>query len=298
MDAALKPDSASSSHRVDPVTTEIVRNGLIAATEEMKTNLMRTAYNMIIYEALDFTVGLFDARGNTVSIGLGLPMFIRGMSDTVKTKLAHYGMENLDPGDILLTNDAYITGSHLNHMTFTVPIFHDGEVVAFSCCMAHWPDVGGTLDGATTDIYSEGLQMPIVKIYRKGEPNEELISVIKTNVRLPERAMGDFRAQIAAVRTGERRFLEMINKYGRDAVLLGIEAIMDHSEAATRARVREIPDGVYEAQSFMDDDGVRIGERVPINVRVEVKGDRMKVDLTDVSKQVAGFYNSGETAGR
>ena len=298
MDAALKSDSASSSHRVDPVTTEIVRNGLIAATEEMKTNLMRTAYNMIIYEALDFTVGLFDARGNTVSIGLGLPMFIRGMSDTVKTKLAHYGMENLDPGDILLTNDAYITGSHLNHMTFTVPIFHDGEVVAFSCCMAHWPDVGGTLDGATTDIYSEGLQMPIVKIYRKGEPNEELISVIKTNVRLPERAMGDFRAQIAAVRTGERRFLEMINKYGRDAVLLGIEAIMDHSEAATRARVREIPDGIYEAQSFMDDDGVRIGERVPINVRVEVKGDRMKVDLTDVSKQVAGFYNSGETAGR
>ena len=124
-------------------------------------------------------------------------------------------------------------------MTFTVPIFHDGEVVAFSCCMAHWPDVGGTLDGATTDIFSEGLQMPIVKIYRKGVPNEELISVIKTNVRLPERAMGDFRAQIAAVRTGERRFLEMIGKYGRDAVLGGIEAIMDHSEAAdTGARAR------------------------------------------------------------
>ena len=111
-------------------------------------------------------------------------MFIRGMSDTVKTKLDHYGVENLDPGDILLTNDAYITGSHLNHMTFTVPIFHDGEVVAFSCCMAHWPDVGGTLDGATTDIFSEGLQMPIVKIYRKGVPNEELISIIRTNVRL------------------------------------------------------------------------------------------------------------------
>ena len=275
-----------------------MRNGLIAATEEMKTNLMRTAYNMIIYEALDFTVGLFDAQGNTVSIGLGLPMFIRGMSDTVKTKLDHYGVENLDPGDILLTNDAYITGSHLNHMTFTVPIFHDGEVVAFSCCMAHWPDVGGTLDGATTDIFSEGLQMPIVKIYRKGVPNEELISIIKTNVRLPERAMGDFRAQIAAVKTGERRFLEMIQKYGRDAVVGGIEAIMDHSEAAARARVAQIPDGVYEAESFMDDDGVRIGERVPIRVRVEVKGDQMKVDLTDVSKQVAGFYNSGETAGR
>jgi N-methylhydantoinase B len=210
MDVPLKAKLASAGYRPDPVTTEIVRNGLIAATEEMKTNLMRTAYNMIIYEALDFTVGLFDAEGDTLSIGLGLPMFIRGMSDTVKTKLQHYGVENLDPGDILLTNDAYITGSHLNHMTFTVPIFHDGEVVAFSCCMAHWPDVGGTLDGATTDIFSEGLQMPIVKIYRRGVPNEELISIIRTNVRLPDRAMGDFRAQVAAVKTGERRFLEMI----------------------------------------------------------------------------------------
>jgi N-methylhydantoinase B len=297
-DAAAGRAPASPGRRPDPVITEIVRNGLIAVTEEMKTNLMRTAYNMIIYEALDFTVGIFDVAGSTVSIGLGLPMFIRGMSDTVKTKIAHCGLENLDPGDILLTNDAYITGSHLNHMTFTVPVFHDGELVAFSCCMAHWPDVGGTLDGATTDIYSEGLQMPIVKIYRKGEPNEELIAIIKTNVRLPERAMGDFRAQVAAVKTGERRFLEMIERYGRDAVLGGIAAIMDQSEAVTRARVREIPDGVYEAESFMDDDGVNIGRRVPIKVRVEVSGDRMTVDLGDVSKQVAGFYNSGETAGR
>src|SRR3954467_2681338 len=236
--------TAKAKTAANPVVTEIVRNGLVAVTEEMKINLMRTAYNMIIYEALDFTVGLFDARGDTVSIGLGLPMFIRGMSETVKAKIEHFGTD-IDPGDILLTNDAYITGSHLNHMTFTVPIFHEGELVAFSCCMAHWPDVGGTLMEGTTDIYSEGLQMPIVKIYRRGVPNEELISIIKTNVRLPERAMGDFRAQIAAVKTGERRFLEMIEKYGRDAVLGGIEAIMDQSEAATRARVEAMPDGVY-----------------------------------------------------
>ncbi len=292
---AIAPKAAV---RHNPVVTEIVRNGLVAVTEEMKINLMRTAYNMIIYEALDFTVGLFDAKGNTVSIGLGLPMFIRGMSDTVKTKLEHFGAENLEPGDILLTNDAYITGSHLNHMTFTVPIFHEGELVAFSCCMAHWPDVGGTLMEGTTDIFSEGLQMPIVKIYRKGVPNEELISVIKTNVRLPERAMGDFRAQIAAVKTGEKRFSEMLQKYGRDDVLGGIEAIMEQSEAVARARVRDIPDGVYEAESFMDDDGINVGQRVPIRVKVAVQGDRMTVDLSDVSGQVQGFYNSGITAGR
>src|SRR5262245_66133117 len=124
--APVQTALAGEEQVVDPITAEVVRSALVAITDEMKTNLMHTAYNGIIYEALDFTVGLFDADGNTVSIGLGLPMFIRGLSDTVKTKLDHYGVENLDPGDILLTNDAYITGSHLNHMTFTVPIFHDG----------------------------------------------------------------------------------------------------------------------------------------------------------------------------
>src|SRR5690606_13856137 len=143
----------------------------------------------------------------------------------------HFGLDNLDPGDILLSTDAYITGSHLTHMSFTVPICDDPKVVAFSCCMAHWPDVGGPLMEGRTGIYSGWLQMPIVKIYRKGEPNEELISIIKTSVRIPVRAMGDFRAQIAAVKSGERRFLDMIRKYGREPLFGAIDAIMDQSEA-------------------------------------------------------------------
>ena len=117
-----KPFSAPN-----PVVTELVRNGVIAVTEEMKTNLMRTAYNMIIYEALDFTVGLFTADGQTISIGLGLPMFIRGMAETIAAKLKKFGPDGLQPGDILLTNDAYITGSHLNHLTFSLPIFYQGR---------------------------------------------------------------------------------------------------------------------------------------------------------------------------
>ena len=132
----------------------------------------------------------------------------------------------------------------------------------------------------TTDIY---LRRPAdadrEDLSQGRQPNEELISIIRTNVRLPERAMGDFRAQIAAVKTGERRFLEMVRKYGRDDVLGGIEAIMDQSEAVARARVRDMPDGVYEAESFMDDDGINVGQRVPIKVQVEVEGDRMTVDL-------------------
>jgi N-methylhydantoinase B len=182
--------STSKAQTVDPVTVEIIRNGLLAVTEEMKTNLTRTAYNLIIYEALDFTVGLFTTNGDTVSIGLGLPMFIRGMSETVKAKIKRYGLSEIKPGDILVTNDAYTTGSHLNHFTFTMPVFHQGELVAFTCCMAHWLDVGGTLGQVTTDIYSEGIQIPIVKYRREGVVNQELVDIIAMNVRLSERAMG------------------------------------------------------------------------------------------------------------
>ncbi|HWN51028.1 MAG TPA: hydantoinase B/oxoprolinase family protein [Xanthobacteraceae bacterium] len=287
----------SKRRALDPVIAEIVRNGVIAVTEEMKTNLMRTAYNMIIYEALDFTVGLFTPDGETVSIGIGLPMFIRGMAETVKAKIRHFGRDGIRPGDIYVTNDAYITGSHLNHVTLTLPMFHKGALVGFSCCMAHWIDIGGTLGGMTTDIYSEGLQIPILKYQDRGKVNQDLVDIIRQNVRLPSRAVGDLRAQVTAVKTGERGFLELIGRYGRDPVAAAIAAIMDRSEAAARARTKSIPDGVYEAESFMDDDGISVGKPIPIRVRVEVRGEEMTIDLTEVSRQVRGFYNSGVTTG-
>jgi N-methylhydantoinase B len=292
-----KGGRGSARQRIDPVVTEIVRNGILAVTEEMKTNLMRTAYNIIIYEALDFTTGLFTPEGETVSIGIGLPMFIRGMAETVKAKIRHFGKDGIKPGDIYITNDAYLTGSHLNHVTLTLPIFHKGVLVGFSCCMAHWLDVGGTLGGMTTDIYSEGIQLPILRLHKSGTVNDDVVDIIRQNVRLPSRAMGDLRAQVTAVKTGERRFLQLIERYGREAVLGAIASIMDQAEALARTRTRTIPDGIYEAESYMDDDGIEVGKPVPIRVRVTVKGDEMTIDLTDVSRQVRGFYNSGITTG-
>src|SRR5205814_6985039 len=218
-------------------------------------------------------------------------------AENIKTKLQHFGKDSIAPGDILLTNDSYITGSHLNHMTFSLPIFHEGELIGFSCCMAHWQDVGGTLGGITTDIFSEGLQVPIVKYAKAGVVNQDLVDIIRMNVRIPERAMGDLRAQITAVKTGEHRFLELLERYGREEVLAAIANIMDQSEAATRARTRTIPDGSYEAESFMDDDGVDIGKPVPIKVRVVKKGEEMTIDLSQVSPQVRGVHNSGATTG-
>src|ERR1700722_7598613 len=128
----------SRKAKIDPVVTEIVRNGVIAVTEEMKTDLMGPAVKNIIYEALDFTAGLFTAEGETVSIGIGLPMFIRGMAETVKAKIKHFGLKNMRPGDIYATNDSYLTGSHLNHDTLTLQIYHNGVMVGFSACLAHW----------------------------------------------------------------------------------------------------------------------------------------------------------------
>jgi N-methylhydantoinase B len=288
----------SARTSIDAFTVEVIRGAVVSITEEMKTNLMRTAYNQVIYEAEDFTVGLFDADGNTISIGLGLPMFIRGLSDAIKAKLAHWGRENIEPGDILLTNDGYVMGSHLNHMIFSVPVFNDGELIAFSSSMAHWPDVGGVLGGVTRDIFAEGLQMPFVKIFKRGLQDAELTAIIRANVRAPERAMGDFRAQIAAIRTGERRLSRILERYGNAAFIASVAHIFDQSERAARAAVREIPDGVYEAESFMDDDAVVVGKHIPVKVRVAVHGDEMTIDLSGVGSQVAGYFNSGPTAGR
>src|SRR5262249_47408154 len=155
----------------------------------------------------------------------------------------------------------------------TLPIFHQKKLVGFSCCMAHWLDVGGTLGGMTTDIYSEGLQVPFMRYQNAGVVNQDLVDIIKINVRLPSRAMGDLRAQVTAVKTGERRFLELLDRYGQKEVLASIQTIMDHAEKAARGRTLTIPDGTYEAESFMDDDGVELGKKIPIRVKVIVKGE-------------------------
>lgn len=289
--------NSQTHQKVDPVTTEVIRHGLLAVTSEMKTNLMRTAYNIVIYEALDFTVGIFTPQGETVSIGIGLPMFVRGMAQTVKAKIKHFGLDGIEPGDILITNDAYTTGSHLNHVTLTLPIFSGNRLVAFACCMAHWLDIGGTIDRVTTEIYQEGLQIPILKYARGGQVNQDILDIIALNVRMPATAMGDLRAQVAALRSGEKRFLELVQRYKAEVVEAAIAQIMNQSERDARLNTLSIPDGIYEAESFMDDDGVEIGVRIPIRVKVEVRHDEMTIDLSEVGSQVRGFYNSGPASG-
>ena len=188
-------------------------------------------------------------------------------------------------------------GSHLNHLIFTLPIFNDGELIAFSCSMAHWQDIGGQLGGVTRDIFSEGLQIPFVKIFRAGKENPVITSIIRANVRVPERAMGDMRAQLASIAPASggdatAPALRQPGVRGEHPPRLRAERESGARRGAEDSRRR------YEAESFMDDDGVNLGRLIPIKVRVEVRGDEMTIDLSGVSPQVAGFYNSGPAAGR
>jgi N-methylhydantoinase B len=298
---AKKLAAVPQPYMADPVTVEIVRLGVMAVTDDMKADLGRSIPGAAAGEAMDIAAGLFTPDGETVSAALAMPLMMRGMAEAVKAAIRRFGADGLKPGDICITNDPTVTGAGLGHVTVALPVFHKDALAGFTACVARWPDIGGVLDGVlggmTADIFSEGLQFPLLKYQDRGKVNQDLVDIIRLNVRHPDRALAVLHAQVTAVTTGERRFLDLIARHGRDAVAGAIAAVMERAEAAARARVQAIPDGEYEAESFLDDDGVTAGRMIPVRVRVAVKGDEMTIDLTDMSRQVRGFYNSGAATG-
>jgi len=284
---------------VDPITTEVIRNLFISAAEEMKFNLMRTAYNPVVFENCDFAVGVFDPEANMIAQAPGLPVFLGTLRENVKVITEDIGgLDKFRPGDIYMMNDPYTSGTHLLDITCVAPVFDRDEVVGFSVAKMHWLDVGGKDPGSwsndSTSIYQEGLRLRSVKLYDAGQPVKPVFDVIKYNVRLSESVLGDLRAQIAACRTGEKRFRHILTKYGRDTVLAAKEQFMNHAEKMARLAVERIPDGVYQAEGYIDNDSLRLERKnLPIRVTVTVKGSEMVVDLTGSQEQNAGPINCG-----
>jgi N-methylhydantoinase B len=210
--------------------------------------------------------------------------------------LAVYGLDDIEPGDIFASNDPNVFGQHLNNIVITLPIFWEGRVIAFASVRAHWVDIGGKDPGGwnadTTEIYQEGLQIPTLKLYRRGELNDELVRLICLNIRTPEPVLGDMRAQVAAAHLGAQRFLELVRKFGPETVFESIHAIWDQSEQRVRQAIAEIPDGVYGAEALLDDDGVRRDVTIPLKVRVIVEGSTITVDFSDLPEQTPGPLNS------
>ncbi len=286
----------------NPITVEVVRNAVNAYADEMATALCKSAYNMMIYEVRDFCCGLLDRQARMISQNKGgLPIFLADLGIAVKDGIERHGLTGFVPGDILIMNHGAVCGQHLNNVVIYAPCFHDGEVVGFAASRAHWVDIGGMRQGfgsvETTEIYQEGLQFRSLKIFEAGKRNGTIWQMINDNLRFPEAALGDLRAQVACCLLGARRLSELMKRYGRPAVEDSITAIWDATDQEVRDFVASIPDGTYEAESFLDNDGRRLDVLLRIKVKVIVAGDRMTIDFSEINDQVPGPTNSGYSGG-
>ncbi len=287
---------------INPITVEVVRNAVNAYADEMAKALCKSAYNMMIYEVRDFCCGLVDSQGRMISQNKGgLPIFLADLGIAVKDGIERYGLDGFAPGDVIIMNHGLVCGQHLNNVVIYAPCFHAGRLAAFAASRAHWVDIGGMRVGfgsvETTEIYQEGLQFRSLKVYDAGRRNDTLWQIINDNLRFPESALGDLRAQIACCQLGVRRFGELLDRYGREAVEASVHALWDATDREVRGFIAAIPDGSYEAESFLDNDGRRLDVPIRIKVKVVIAGERMVVDFSEINDQVPGPTNSGYSGG-
>jgi N-methylhydantoinase B len=285
--------------RVHPVTVEVVRNSLPAAADEMADGLARSSYNMMIYEVRDFSCAILDREGRLLCQNVGgVSHFVSDLGVVIADAVERIGTDGFEPGDGYIMNHQRVCGQHLNNIVAYAPVFTGGELFGFSVVRAHWVDVGGMSTGfgaagaGVTDPWVEGLQIDHLRIQRHGDFEPQLLKLVLDNVRYPDAAMGDLRAQLAACRAGAQRVEALVERYGLDAVNLSIERLFADSEQRCRNIVAAIPDGEYVAESFLDHDLVDLGSPLEIKVRVTVDGSDMTVDLTGCSRQRRSSINS------
>ncbi|HZD63389.1 MAG TPA: hydantoinase B/oxoprolinase family protein [Xanthobacteraceae bacterium] len=289
--------------KLDAVTLEVLRNALPAVANEMAADLQRTSYNMMIYEVRDYCTALLDTNGELISQNVGgVSHFVADLGVLVVDGMKRYGRDGFRPGDVVITNHQAVAGQHLNNVVIYMPYFYKGELLMFCMVRAHWIDVGGQSTGfgagaTVADPWLEGLQLDQLKIYEEGRLNETLYRVIKDNIRFPESSLGDMKSQMAACRLAARRMDELFDKYGKDTILAAISKIFDETEQKCRNVVVRLPDGIYEAEASIDDDGLIREEEVPIRVKITIKGSDMTIDLSGCSAERKAAINSRTYAG-
>jgi len=288
------------SSDIDPVTLEVVRHGLVSITNQIDANIKRTAFSPYIYEYNDFAVGITGPDGQLLAQNTGgMPPFVAdSVGMAVRDGIAILGHARLHYGDVLLCNHAAVQGQHLNNTVMYTPIFIGEEkdrLVGFFAINVHWIDIGGSVP-RSTDIFMEGLQLRSIKLWSKGEPNEDVYRIIENNTRTPVELLGDISAQLAGCLLGRDLTATLAERYGIDIFEHAVTRILDQSEAVARDVISAMPDGTYSAETFLDDD--RTSDKpVPIRVKVIVKGDKLTVDFSDIADQVRGPINSGYFGG-
>ncbi len=280
----------------DTVTIELVRNALISVTGEMRTKIMRSAFSPIIYESLDFSVAFFNERAETLAQADGLPYFLCDLPNAVRAVIEDVGgAQHMRAGDVFLVNDPYRCSQHPQDVSIVKPAYYRGELFGFTAVRVHLIDLGGKAGFASTDateIYQEGLVIPTVHLHSEGRLNEEIVRLMAANSRMSmSTLLGDLQAQVGACIVGEARLVEVIDRHGYELYRECCDALLVQGETYARAKVREIPDGRYAAELFLDDDGVSRDEPVRIKVILSIEESDMVVDLTGSSGPCAGPYN-------
>ncbi|MCY1136733.1 hydantoinase B/oxoprolinase family protein [Actinoplanes sp. Pm04-4] len=278
---------------LDGARVEVVRSYLLSAAEEMRATLIRTSFNPVIYEVHDFGLSLYDAQMRPVAEATGLTSFLGANDYSLRKGVEYVGVENLHPGDVVLLNYPYWNAAHASDATLFAPVFEGETLIGFLCIRAHWMDLGAKDPGYvldSTDMHQEGLIFPGTKVVSRGEPVHDIHELLRFNSRMPDAILGDLHAQIAAIRTGERRLLEIYAKFGRETVLAAIEQVIADGEARTRAALAELPQGSWTAEDYLDDDGIT-DEPVKMRVTVTIADGRFLVDFAGSSPAVRGPIN-------
>ncbi len=280
-------------YKADAVTMQVIRYGLEAVADDMGYNLMRMGRTTIVKEIMDINCGVLDARGGILAQAHLCPLMMFSLPTTAVNMLDR--IKKFDEGDVIICNDPYLGGQHLLDVQFFSPVFVDEELIAFVANIAHQLDMGGAVPGGVagglTEIYQEGLRIPFVKLYCKGEEDQQIFDMISSNIRIPEKTMGDFRAQAATTMVGVKRIKALVNKYGLDVFHKCTSMLMDYSESMVRRFLTSLPDGDYTGVDYLDDDGCE-DKPVRVQVNVHIKGDSMKVDFDGSDSQTTGNVNS------
>jgi N-methylhydantoinase B len=280
---------------VDVFTAEIIRNGLAACAYEMSKTLARTAHSTLLYDVQDFGVGVLGADGAVWGETPGITIFTGCLPEVIRSALRKYGRDGFADGDVLLVNDPYETGTHVSDNSVYIPVFHAGELVAFTISTAHWADVGAKAPGGwcpdSTDVYQEGVCFSHQKLIAACRRNRDVWDIIESNVRLPETVIGDLEAQIAACRLGAARVQALCTKYGRETVRAAMAATIERTEAAMRLLVAGLPDGTYSASIDLDWDGVERDKRPRVSVSLTVAGNSIKASFGGSSPAARGPIN-------
>jgi N-methylhydantoinase B len=279
---------------MDPITLEVMRNAFQSVAEEMGAALIRTALSPNIKDRRDCSTAIYTGEGELVAQAEHIPLHLGLMVSVVKETLRKFSIDRLEPGDAVITNDPYISGSHLPDIVMITPVFVNGACIALLANLAHHVDIGGIVPGGmptiSTEIFQEGIRIPPVKLRKRGVVDEEIMGIITTNVRTNYETIGDFQAQLAANNVGERRIKEIITKYGADMVRFYMDGIMDYAERRMVSSIEGLPKGVYSFEDFLEGDGLS-EDLLKIKVDLTLEKDRIHVDFTGTDGQAKGSVN-------